>query len=312
MNSTDAYRFERLTIDHLNDLRFLFHEVLNKRYSNEYLRRKYDTSFTGAQNLTHLAYDGPTPVAFYGVIPTYFSWEGRRYLAAQTCDYLTLPSHQRKGLHRDLSGRAFGLMREHGVKVAFALMSDDSLASGRKLGWTMHGTMQAFVMPAGKVPVAKAVRKFGFADGSYDSFTHWVFRNQTVSASTYINSVLEEGWLGVEYSPEFFSYKNFTNNFHLQLGEVSVWVKADRNLLVGDLNFPSDLALDCALLQLRELAARAGFTEIIIQASPETRLSSYLLERINPVTSWTVGTIDLDSGLPLDRLKCNFGDFDTF
>ncbi len=307
-----AYRFERLRDDNMEDLQFLFREVLNRRFSVAYLRQKYNTSFTGVRHLTHIAYHRSQPVSFYGVVPTFFSWKNRRHLAAQTCDYLTLRSHQRKGLHRQLSDRAFELMRSNGVTVAYALMSDDSLASGRKLGWNLLGRMQAFVIPCVTLPVAKAVRKLSFANALFDSVTRRVFRKCTIPSQNYRNSLIEEGWLGVEYSPDFFAYKTFTNNFHIKLDGVTAWIKADRNLLVGDLNFKTDLALERAIVRLRRFAALSGFTEIIIQASSETRLLAYLEARYSSRLSWTIGYIDLGSGLPINKLRCNFGDFDTF
>ncbi|RLE17992.1 MAG: hypothetical protein DRJ65_22005 [Acidobacteria bacterium] len=307
-----TYRFERLRDDNMEDLQFLFREVLGRRFPISYLQQKYNTSFTGVRHLTHIAYHRSQPVSFYGVVPTFFSWNNNRYLAAQTCDYLTLRSHQRKGLHRQLSDRAFELMRHHGVTIAFALMSDDSLASGKKLGWNLLGRMQAFVIPCVTLPVAKAVRKLRFANTLFDSFTHRVFREHTIPSEDYRNSLIEEGWLGVEYSPDFFAYKTFTNNFHIKLDGVTAWIKADRNLLVGDLNFKTDQALEQAIVRLKRFAALSGFTEIIIQASSETRLLAHLESRYSSHPSWTIGYIDLGSGLPTEKLRCNFGDFDTF
>ena len=69
MEKPFPYRIERLRDDLLPDVQQLLAEVLKKRVSLEYIRKKYDTCYTGHQYVSCIAYDGNQPIAFYGTIP---------------------------------------------------------------------------------------------------------------------------------------------------------------------------------------------------------------------------------------------------
>ena len=312
LSSSSPYRIETLADHHFEALARLFQIVFAKKHDPELLRRKYDSSHLGIAPITSLAFEGETAVAFYGLIPTSLQRGEERYLGAQSCDYLTHPDHRRKGLHKTLSDLAFERAKAAGISTLFAFMNNDSLASGKRLGWTLTGQMKAYTIPTGALPLAKGLRKLGLGQNSIRRRTESVFNQYQIERSELRNQLNDEGFLCVEHSPAYFGYKQYSHNFAVRIGSSQFWLKGDRNLLVGSIHFEAEAQLHRDLETLRTLSAKAGFSEMILQAGEGTRLYDALEPNYQSVPSWTMGFYDLGAGLSGDALRLHFGDFDTF
>jgi GNAT superfamily N-acetyltransferase len=312
MPENASFRFEQLCDDHWVALQGLFLKVFHKRVSLEYLRGKYDTSYTGVKHLTYLAFDGERPIAFYGALPQTFSFGDEKFLGVHTCDSITLPEYQRRGLHGALAQKAYALMRDHGVRFVYAFHSDATLRACAPLGWLTHHRMQVHRIPTGVPPMATAFHRSPLLGRLHDQVARRVLRARASAPDTFKNSAVTTGAMGVRYSPEFFAYKCFTPNGIIDFGGCRAWVRSGSGLWVGDLQFNDSEALGHGIIGLKRLARRLGCGHILFQTSPGTALNDELNSKHQAVDSWIVGWLPFDDDLPAASWQTNFGDLDTF
>jgi GNAT superfamily N-acetyltransferase len=306
-----SLRFERLGDTNLEDALELYNSVFRKRASLDYLRRKYDTAYTGLKHITYLAYDGSTPVGFYGALPQVFTCDGSDFIGVHTCDSITHPQYQGRGVHRDLALRAYDLMRDHGVKLVYAFHSEATFHACKKLSWSSLQRMRGFRIPVRTLPVATMCQRLPGLVTVFDRRARAVlarFADQT----PFVNSNQGEGAMCVRYSPEFFRYKSFSANGVVRAGPIRAWVKVAGGLMIGDLEFVSEADLWAGLPGLQALARRIGCNHILFQTFPGSRLERCLSRRLQSFDSWLVGYLTFDPEVPVDRWLANFGDLDTF
>ncbi|MEN8162561.1 MAG: GNAT family N-acetyltransferase [Acidobacteriota bacterium] len=312
MPAESSFRFERLCDDHWPALQDLFLKVFHKQVNIKYLRRKYDTSYTGVKHLTYLAFDDERPIAFYGALPQSFSFGGETFLGVHTCDSITLPEYQRRGLHGTLAKKAYALMRDHGVRFVYAFHSDATLRACAPLGWQTHHRMQAHRIPTGMPPLATAFHRTPLLGRLHDRLGRRVLQGRASAPGTFENSGATSGAMSVRYSAEFFAYKKFTANAIVDFGGCRAWVRSGPGLWVGDLHFEDCKALDHGIVSLNKLARRLGCGHILFQTSPGTALNSELRSRYQGIDSWIVGWLPFVDDLSTDSWQTNFGGLDTF
>lgn len=306
-----SFEFRRLSEENLADFQFLYQTVFKQKITLSTLRSKYNTSYTGVKHLFYLAYHQGKPVAVYGAVPQQFEYNENLILGVHTCDSITLPEFQRKGLHKVLALKSYELMKAEGVKFVYAFHSENTFHSCKKLDWKVHSTMKGFWVRTENLPVAKALRKVGLTNRILDSRIERIFKPYECEPTRFVNSNSGNG-ICVHYSEAFFNYKNFTNNLIIELEGVKFWVKISSGIMVGDVNFDNEAALLAAIEKLTELTSKLGFNEILFQTMVGTKLEQTLSNHFSGFESWKVGYLLFDSELPILILKSNFGDLDTF
>ena len=305
------YRTEQLDDSNLKDVHFLYEKIFKQHISIDNLAKKYDTSYTGISHVTFLAYDGEKPIAFYGALPQRMNYNGESILAVHTCDSLTLPEYQRKGLHKMLALKAYDLMRKEGVRFVYAFHSENTFHSCKKLDWKLTYSIKGFLIKTTNIPVAKAVRKFKPLIEPFDNYARNVLAPYLIEANQFENSNESEG-LYHDYNAAFFNYKCFTNNFIIQIENVNFWLNVTSRVSVGDVLFETESDLLNGIEKLRKLTSKLGLNEILFQTTPGTRIEQILSKHFTGFESWKVGYYLFDNQIDIDQLKVNYGDLDTF
>jgi hypothetical protein len=308
----DEYRLERLSDQHWSALAKLFRLVFGFRAPAAYFQKKYDTQYTGASQVCALALVGDEAVAFHGCLPARFSFLEKKYLAAQTCDYLTLPEHRGKGLNKQLGNLSYELMRQAGIGFLFTFNSDVTFAVHRGLGWHDVESMHRYHFATGVPPISKIARRLRALDPAYQSWVRRAFRPFALSEKGLANPLADEGWLCAEYTPEYFAYKSFTPNHVLDIQGVPVWVKVDGLLQVGAVGSCPAEKIPAVVSELRRLGRKVGAGEVLFQISPHTGLDTALQGMRAALPSWRMGFFDLGSGVPAEKVKLNFAELDTY
>lgn len=306
------YRFERLSEAHFPALAVLFREVFGFRAPPTYFQQKYDTTYLGVSHVCFVACLNEKAVAFHGCLPLGFSFLGKKYLAAQTCDYLTLEAHRGKGLNKTLGEKSYALMKSEGIGFLCTLNSDVTFAVHSTLGWLDPEVMHRYHFATGAPPLAKVARRIRQFDPAYQAWVHRVFKRYRLPEAWFPNPLAEAGWLCADYTPAYFGYKKFTPNFIVALDGVPLWIKVDGVLQIGAMGAFSPKKFPAILTKLRALGRLAGVGELLFQTAPGTPLDAALSQLTPPLPSWRVGYFDLGAGLPVEKLKLNFAELDTF
>src|SRR4030095_6386931 len=121
------YSIVRLGENNLKDLEILYREVYGHKPVKNYLFKKYNTAYTGAQYVGHIAYNSENiAVAYFGVIPCFILYNDQIILSAQAADAMTLSSHRYKGLFVELAKKTFDLCRAAGIQLIFGFPNQNS------------------------------------------------------------------------------------------------------------------------------------------------------------------------------------------
>lgn len=309
-----AYTYHPLDDSRFGHVQYLFREVFGKRVSLDYLRAKYDTSWTGRRHLCYLAYHDGAPVAFYGALPQEFIHQGQTFLAAHTCDSYTMPAHQRKGLHKALALRTYDLMREQGIRFVYAYHSENTYHSCKKLNWKEGKTMRGFWVPTGTAPWGKAWRRLPLLKGAHHARVRKVLTalQSADAAERWATDRPHDDRMRVHYRPEFFAYKTFTPNAIVEIAGARFWIKAEAFISVGAVQFEAPEQLHAGIAELRQLGRRLGLSQILFQTAPDSALNACLEQHHAGFDTWLVGYLDFEAGIPFSDWEMRFGDLDTF
>ena len=138
------------------------------------------------------------------------------------------------------------------------------------------------------------------------------FSDLLIEPSRFENSLSGTQFLYIHYSDDFFRYKKAGGGFHIEVNGVKLWLKGGLQLHIGDLCFEHEDQLEPALEEVRKRAAKAGFSEVIVQCNAQSPLEAYLSSRYALRPSFDVACSDIDGKSEMRFLRTNYGDFDTF
>ncbi len=198
MNRKDEhneYNLVRLDENKLKDLETLYKAVYGHKPAKNYLLKKYNTAYTGAQYIGHIAVDSKNiPVAYFGVIPCFIQYNDKIILAAQAADAMTFSQYRYKGFFVELARKTFDLGKEAGIQLVFGFPNQNSYHGlVHKLGWKMTEYMERFSIP--------------------------------------VNS----GFGGVYRDDRYLKYKTYSETKVIKIGNAKVWIKIQNGFVIGDI-----------------------------------------------------------------------------
>ncbi|MGD1844160.1 MAG: GNAT family N-acetyltransferase [Salibacteraceae bacterium] len=310
--SQNTYRLERIGPHNVLDLIPLYKGVFGKTVTSEFLQAKYDTRYLGKAWYGHLAYDQKDrPVAYYGAVPFALEIEGKRVIAAQSGDAMTLPGHNGQGLFTRLGEATDRLLEAEQLAFVYGFPNQNShYGYTKKLHWQHEELMQRYTIPVATLPLEAVSRALSFLRKPYEL---WVNRCLPKAPETELpNSVIEGTYGGTARDTAFFKYKFFLHSRLSRIGGKLVWLKAEGGLLIGDVEQCNSEEFSQFLKALRRKAFWLGIPKITFQVSPGAPLDHLLKSHYPAYDSWAIGYKDYGSGLPLHRLRFTYGDLDTF
>jgi hypothetical protein len=312
--SAKEYVISRLTYEKLADLASLHAAVYGTKPEFDYFPRKYDTAYTGAENVGFVAYSKQgLPVAYYGVIPCFIQYGNKIILAAQSADTMTHPSHRYKGMFVELSNMTFELCRQLGILLVFGFPNQNSYHGAiNKLGWQMTGTMACFVIPVNSLPLQLLSGKAVFLKKLYKRYTKYILGEKVLPLKGIGNSAHTDGFAGVCRNPEYLTYKNYNPTKVIGISEVKVWLSNKYGLVIGDMEGVNKDNFSRVLKSLERLAKKMGIRQIQFHGCPGTTLYELFAEKYEPVPSYPMLFQDFGSAISPEKIRFTFADIDIF
>jgi hypothetical protein len=309
-----GYRFERLCEERLSDLKFLYKDAFLKDVTLEFLKKKYDTSFTGIQYVGYVAYDNhDRPAAYYGVLPLYVEHKDMTILAAQSGDTMTLSTHRGRGLFFNLAQEAYKLAANLGIKFVFGFPNMHNSYGGlMKLKWTHNGNMKIFRMFVPTLPLSVAARKSRTVGKMYNQRADRVLAKYSSRSDSFENPLTKSDYLVVKRDRSFFQYKKYSKKSILDIEGRCVYVKADKTLQVGDIERCSEEVFFRIIARLRKIAFELGAPALTLGFSPGVDYARFLEKKYRPRESLPICYLNLTSEVDLNGLRFSLADFDTF
>jgi len=310
---SEVYKTTRLDKNRLADVAHLHTEVYGVTPAKDHFSKKYETHYTGVENIGFLAYDAlGKPVAFYGVLPCLIQCGQRIVLAAQSADTMTHPDHRNKGLFIKLARLTFDLCKEVDVKLVFGFPNQNSYRGLEKLGWITTEVMERFNIPVRALPIESLSSKFNWSRAIYFSFARSLLRKHFYSRQGLANSLISACCGGIYRDEKYLQYKTYSPSQAMQLGPCKIWYKIQSGFIIGDMEAATAHNFETTIDELKKICRRLGVKEIIFQTSPGTLLSDLFARNVSPAASFPVMFLDLGSDQDLTKVKFTFADLDIF
>jgi GNAT superfamily N-acetyltransferase len=249
-----------------------------------------------------------------GVLPWPIRFGGQFELAAQLVDVATDRRHRRRGLFAALEEWARELCDSAGVSFLFAFPHPEGESYPgftRSLGYEHIDDLVEYRLAIRTLWLERMARRLGPLHGLYERHLRETLRAYLPGNAVLENSLLSEGFAATDRTPEFHAYKAFAGSRVLAVNGGRVWLKVRRGMLLGDLEPHAEEAMDRTIRLLAQLAHRLGIHQVLIQASPTTRLA-HCFERFRAFPCLTVVYRNLRSRIPAAKLRFSSGDLDNF
>ena len=316
MNSavkTREYTIKRLSHTNLADLPTLHTAVYNRTPPPGFFSLKYDTDFTCVKYVGFIAYNQQNePIAFYGVIPCFIRMNNKMVLAAQSADTMTHPQYRYKGLFVELAELTFELCRAEDIGLVFGFPNQHSLRGAiDKLDFRMTDTMDCFIIKTTKLPWNRVFSKFPSLQRFCNRYRNKQLKKYLLPQQGIANSVLADGFAGIDRSHQYLAYKTFTDNRVIKIDNSLLWIKMGNTLLIGDMTVAAD-DFNEVMRKLRKLANRLMIGEIHFHASPGTALHGLFAAHFSAIPSFPVLFKVFAKHIPTGKIKFTSADIDTF
>jgi hypothetical protein len=291
---------------------FLYKQVFGTDYTLDFIKAKYGSDYTGITAQGHFAFFEKKPVAFHGAIPVIMTQGGQKELCAQYGDAMTLKSHAGNGLFTILGQKTDELLQTLGVRFAWGFPNQNSeYGYVNKLNWLGTERMQAYILKINNLSTEQLLRKSKIFSKLGQSRIEKKLENLIIP-KTNIHSINVIKVGGIDRSNSFYKYRSFTSNYFINLNGTQIWIKPQGGLLVGDLEVKSEEQVLKTVDELKQFAKELGLHQVVIQASPKSKLNQILKSKYDVIDSWLIGYKSFNSEFELEKLQFTYGDLDTF
>lgn len=315
---SEDYNLVRISEAGLDDFAALTEDAFGVRPSDDANRRLFDTSSWGSEFIGYLARAAATDeaAAFYGIFPCRVEYEGEEFIAAQSGSTMTHTRHRRKGLFYKTAEATFDLARDEGIRFIFGFPNPSSYPGFMKMKWTHDGNVNAYHIPVPTIPIGYLASRFSFLEPIYRWWFRVIAEIWRTDYHPFPNSSRREGVGTVVHDKAFLDYKpESERRLMLSIDGTSVWINRQNGRVgIGDIDIANDdKDLKKVIRRLKFLCFLTGNFDLCTYVSPGSRLDD-LFQTLGyrPRPGIAIIHYDLGSGLPLDRFKYVYADFDTF
>lgn len=295
------WHIRRLSKEHIKDIEKLYHSAEHvDQHPKDHFLQKFATGYTGIEYAGFIAYTPEDePVACLCLVPCFIEYEGKRILAAQLTDAFTNINYRSNGLFSLLEDHIHSFARENGIQILFGFPNDSSFTLLIKKAWVQAGEMDLFW-----IPVHPVQRLFSLFTRSYKGIPR-------IDESGCDNSVLADGFAGIERSNEYLRYKSFTDTRVISAGESKAWVKRGFYCSIGDLELNTK-DFDELISRVRRMAAGTAKRKLYFQCSRGPWLHKVFAEKYEARFSFPILFKILGEDIVPEKIKFTFADIDIF
>jgi len=308
------YCIVRLNKSNLADIARLHQYVYGTAVSNNYFQQKYNTAYTGIENVGFIAYNKDNiPVAFYAVIPCFIQYKKTVILAAQSADTMTHPGHRYKGMFVELSTITFNLCKQLNILLVFGFPNQNSYHGAvHKLGWKITDTMIYYNITVSSLPLQSISKRSGIFNWWYKKYCSFILAKKTVPVNGIRNSVLQDGFAGVYRDEDYLEYKMYNPSTVISIDNTKIWISSKHGMMIGDMEGIDNNNFIIVINKLKQLAKKLGIQQIQFHCSPGTNLQQLFAAHYPGSASYPVLFQDFGSVIPPEKIKFNFADIDIF
>ncbi len=305
MNKENEYIIKRFSENDIGHLEQLYEVVYKKKRPPQYFLKKHNSAYTGTSHIGYIAYKGELPIAFYGVIPCFIQYEGKKILAAQSADTMTHPEYRYKNLFFDLSNMCFDLCKQNGITIVFGFPNQNSYHGAIKLGWQMTEIMDCFKVPVHINLFEKILSRIDKKEPDA------ALKKYDVNEQGIENSVIKDGFSGVLRDENYLQYKTYSKTNVLKVADSKIWISTKNGLSIGDIDTKGN-DFDTLINTIKKLAAKFGTGVVYFHACKETSLHKLFEGKFHSIPSFPVLFQNFNENIDIKKIKFTFADIDVF
>jgi hypothetical protein len=182
-----------------------------------------------------------------------------------------------------------------------------------KLGYAHVDDMVEHRLPVRTIWAERVARRARPLRPLYEGHVERTLRRRAPAEPMLENSLLADGFAGVERDAEFYAYKSaFAGSRVVAVAGGRVWLSVRHGLLLGDIEASSEADLAETVRALERLGRRLGVHQILFQASKDTRFTRFFETRVAARPGLPIIHRNLGSEIPVEKLRFTFGDLDNF
>jgi hypothetical protein len=238
----------------------------------------------------------------------------RLELAGQFVDVATGGAYRGRGLFQRLAETVLDVCRHAGVAFLYGFPNEAAYPIWtQKLGYEHVDDLVEFRSSVRTLWAERLATRVGAVSDPYERFTRRRLEARAASDPVLANSVVAEGFAGIERDSAFHRYKTgFAGSRVLSFEGGRAWLRLGGGMFLGDLEAQDESDLERTVEGVRRLALRLGVHRIVFQASASTRLASFLSTRFETAPGLPIIHRDIDSQIPVEKLRFTMGDLDNF
>lgn len=307
------YSIQRASEENISLLSQLFLESRGIFISTEFLRKKYNTIYSGKTYFAHFALTPEgKPAAFFCLFPCFVSIDGKQLLAGQSADIITHVDHQKKGLFKLLGKATEELAFAEGMHILFAFPNENSFPGFvRSLHWHHTSNFHIYRYKVNGFPIYNALHKLKLGK-FYTVFSKMILQKSLIDSSKFIGSIPRKSINSGFRNTDFYSYKQYNTSYFIEIDGLQIWAKIDSILWIGDMSVNERVSTEQVLAILKKLTNKLGLTDFIFEVSQGSYWDFKLSGILKPMIGFPIVFKNLSNFNQCLPLEFTGGDIDVF
>ena len=171
--------------------------------------------------------------------------------------------------------------------------------------------MDCFIIPVNTLPLQNIFSRSVLSKKIYTRYSEKVLKKYTVYENGITNSVVREGFAGVQRSAAYIAYRRYSDTKVIRISSSLLWIRINNGLLIGDMEI-AEGEFDKVMDILAKLAVKLGTKQIQFHTSTGTALHKHFMNRYPVIPSFPVIFKVLNEDVLQEKIKFTFADIDIF
>jgi hypothetical protein len=296
---------------HLNKFTDLFNEARLRKLNYSFFHKKYDTAWTGLQNIAIITLDENEKVlAHLGVLPSPMIIGGKKYMSGQISDAVLDPILRGKKVFDLIIKELETLSKENGIDFLWVSPSPQAIRGFETNKWQENNIIKIYSVNLRTLPLNKFSNKFGLSK-IYRSYIKLILFLWVKREKSSVNSSITKESGGVEISEKYVAHKNYTHNYLVNLKGFKFWFKIEDGMEIGAMEiFPLEKKHDFEKAVV-SLAKILGCHQIKFSTTNGT-FQDQIFKNYSLFLGNKIFLKKLNKTIDLSKVLFNGSDFNTF
>lgn len=303
-------RISKNEIDQLTDL---FNRSRNRNLKYSFFRKKYDTAWTGIENVAIIITDetGDRIYGHLGVLPVPMQIKGKQIMSGQISDAVLDPILRGKNIFEIIIAELEELSKVVGVEFLWVSPSPQAVRGFEKRDWIKTNQLLTTKISVRRViPFNKVANKFRLTQ-LYHLYIRFVLRLISKPIKQIENPNFQLKQDGVITSKEYISHKNFTSNYLIRKKGFTFWFKIGDGIELGCVSYFEPNRKKDFQKTISTLARILGCHQVHLMTFDNTFLKIVFKDH-----KWSTGNSlyfkSLGELTKFDQISLNYSDLNTF